>query len=126
MNEFQYARLCENRRRRGTLRLGETRKDASGTGGPIGSVLRRAARRLRQREAAIRAWERVARGAWLAEASVHSVEPRAGDGYTIVIETRNATLCYELRRRKATLERQMAHLATGARGLRFVVGAENA
>lgn len=116
MNEHQYQRLRENRRVRGPLPLGEARADTAGAPSPLAAVVAQAARKLRRREAGAVAWQQVAPPAWLAQTDVDGV-----DGDTLVIAARGSSLCYELRRQQATMERQIAKLAPGVHRLRFIV-----
>lgn len=129
MNEEQFACLVKNRKARWLRGLGETSRWAElhprqltrPPRTPLDSVLAKAARNLRQREAAAAAWQRIAQPEWLAETSVLAVEEPPGAGRTVVVGASSSTVCYELRRRKTKLERQLARLVTGVHRVRFEI-----
>lgn len=119
----QYQCLLENRRPRRPLGLDEPtpRRRRCRAGGrellsPVAGILRGAARQLKLRERAVRAWSEVADPVWLAETTVDGI-----DGQTLVVLVGNTTLGYELRRRAPALGRAMSSLVSGIHGVRFVV-----
>lgn len=116
MDGQQYQRLRENCRMRGPRTLMESRGDEQGRLSPVAAVLAQAARKLRRRQVGAAAWQRVAPAAWLGHTVVEGV-----DGDTLVVGACGSSLCYELRRQQAALERQVAKLAPGVHRLRFVV-----
>ena len=122
VNEQQYRCLRGNRRMRDTaLRLDQARPGGKSNWTPLAGVIARAARRLRQRQAAAHAWEQIASPDWLAQTEVESV---AGDMVTIL--GASSTVCYDLHRRRTALERQLSRLVPGVCRLRFVVAGAQA
>ncbi|MCK4340677.1 MAG: hypothetical protein KAY37_02995 [Phycisphaerae bacterium] len=126
----QYRLLLENRRPRGPLSLGELSprarlwlKRGRNIRSPLDAVVGQAAKRLRRQQAATKAWEQVAQPEWLQEARVDGIAGKAGDMAVILVS--GSPLCYELRRKKATLERQLSKLAPGVRQMRFVVAGQS-
>jgi hypothetical protein len=126
MTEEQFRILLANRQPRRALRLDELSPKAQMWAPfgrryvpPLTSVLRKAARQVRQREAAQKAWHQVVPPAWLDYTQVLGIE----DGM-IEIGVAHATVLYDIRRQKTKLERRLSQLVEGARGLRFVTGPE--
>ncbi len=131
MNEQQYRCLCENRRRRGTLAIGQERtwRQRPGTTAktrrsPIASVVARAARDLRQRQRAASAWQKVVPPTLLSHTHVAATETSTADGRTLVIAAHDATTAYELRRQSNTLQRKLLKLIPGIRRMKIVVEPE--
>lgn len=129
MNDEQYRRLRDNHQIRGPRRLDEafplpaTRTDPLGrpTRSPLANVIARAARSLHLRQAAQAAWLCIARDPWLVGSAVEAVEGSPAGGYTVVVAAEHAALAYDLRRQKATLQRQFAKLVPGVRSLVITV-----
>lgn len=124
MNERQYQWLCDNRRAREAVGLGEVRVVRRGRRShltrdfltPVVAVVAKAARQLRRRELAVGAWQQVAGSEWLAVTMVESVQQN-----TLVIAADSSTVCFELRRQGAALERALRKLLPGVSHIRFVV-----
>jgi hypothetical protein len=124
MTEEQFRILLANRRPRQALRLDELSPKArmwTAYGrryvAPLTSVLKKAARQVRQREAAQKAWQKIVPPAWLEYTQVLGID----DGM-VEVGVAHATVLYDIRRQKTRLERRLAKLVDGARGLRFVTG----
>ena len=117
MNECQYDCFRQNRGGRTPLRLDEVPARYCGRQSAVGVVLAVASQRLRRRQAAEVAWQRVARSAWLAETKVDRVH-----GDTLVIVVSGSALCYELGRQKAALQQELSRLVPEIRSLDFLIG----
>jgi len=116
MDQEQYRCLHENRRPHGPLPLGQPRRPDRSDKAPLSILVGRAARLLRQREAAAAAWERLVGSELLAETAVDAL---VGD--TLYIAVTSSTLRYELDCRRTWLEKGMLAAVPGMRRLRFVV-----
>ncbi|MBU0641107.1 MAG: hypothetical protein KKB50_19790 [Planctomycetes bacterium] len=107
MTERQYQQVLENGGR--ALRCGQR------LAAPAGAILRAAAKGLRWREDARRAWERTARPEWLDVTAVEGVE----EGL-VVVAVWNAACLETLRPQAPHLSRDVRMLLPRVRGLRFV------
>lgn len=86
---------------------------------PMANVLRRFGRLLRRREAAQRAWERVAPPTYLTQSRVVGLSEDRPD--TAIIAVAHSALLYELRRQHRRLEPAIARLAPGVVKIRYVI-----
>lgn len=108
MTETQYRQVLANRRARGARPVLDGRRAQN--------VLRAAARRLRRRARARELLGALLGGDWLAAVQVESLE--AG---TLTLTVGDAAIWAGLRRRRRTLQRQMAAGLPGLRRVRFVL-----
>lgn len=125
MNAEQYEALRANRRRRCPRKLSELPprrpRRVRPTGlTPVGHVVAEAAELLRRRQVAEAAWLRVVPAAWSEATRVLGVAAPGRDTATVAV--RSSSLLFELRRRQARLERDLARLAPGIHHLQFVLG----
>lgn len=111
MGEAQYERTLENRRGAGWS--AETLQPV------VPAVIERAAGALRRRRRAQDAWERIANPEWLTLAEVESVERGV-----VVVAVRGTAYYDVLRRQAGSLGRQLAQLAPGTSGVRFVAAGD--
>lgn len=131
MNDEQYACLRNSRRPWHVPGLGEShpvmrsrRHGARRRRSPLDVVIARAARQLRQREAAAVAWQRVAQPEWLEHTRVAAVDDHREGGSTVVITASSSAVYYELCRQRAALKRQLTELAPGVGNVSFIIAAE--
>lgn len=126
MTQQQYEVLCAARRRSGAVSLAQLSRGArryQARAGkvvptPVGKVVALAAERLRRRELAEAAWERLASRAWADETAVEGTDDA---GTVTIVVTSSPVLC-ELKRRQGALEQGFARLVPGIRQVRFRVG----
>lgn len=111
MGEAQYQRTLQNGRGAGW--------SPESLQPVVPAVIEQAARALRRRRRAQDAWEEIADPEWLMLTQVESVERGV-----VVVAVRGAGRCEELRRRAGRLGRQLAELAPGTSGLRFVAAGD--
>jgi hypothetical protein len=114
VNARQYEQLLINRRLRSPLSLADTHPRAKNKMSPVAGLLAKAAQTLRRRLACSSAWARLARPNWLADTEVLAVTDD-----TLIIQVSGAALLFDLRRQRATLERQISKLVPGVHRLRF-------
>ena len=81
----------------------------------VPAVVERAAGALRRRRRAQNAWEQIANPEWLRLTEVESVE-----GGVVMVAVRGTAQYDILRRQAGSLGRQLAELAPGTSGVRFV------
>ncbi len=112
MNERQFCQVLTNRRRRGAAPLAER--------GRLGTLLRNAARSLRERQRAAEAWERCLPGAWAAPARV--VAARSG---VIMLEATDRVVAERLRRAHAEILKRLRGSYAAAREIRIVLAGEH-
>jgi hypothetical protein len=132
MNAESYERLRAARRREHARRLSDvpsrqrnatqtpSRSNAAGTPtSPLVHVLAKAARELSRRELAAVAWDKMADRRWRAETAVESVKAD-----TIRVTVSSSTVLYELRRKHAALEKELARLVPGVKRLILTIAGE--
>ncbi|HQL53157.1 MAG TPA: hypothetical protein PLQ87_00470 [Phycisphaerae bacterium] len=124
MNVEQYEALRANRYRRCPRKLSELpprgpRRVRPAGLTPLGHVVAEAAELLRRREVTEAAWLRVVPAAWSPATRVLGLAAARRDTATIAVSS--SSLLFELRRRQARLERDLARLAPGIRHLQFVL-----
>lgn len=107
MREGQYRRVLQNRRGTGWR--------AKNLEPVVPAVVERAAAALRRRRRAQDAWEEIANAEWLTLTEVQFVERG-----TVVVAVRGRAYYEVLCRQAGSLGRQLAQLAPGTSGLRFV------
>jgi hypothetical protein len=108
VGEAQYQRTLQNQRRAGD---GPESLQAV-----VPGLIERAAGALHRRRRAQEAWEQIAKPEWLALTEVQSVE-----GGIVVVGVHGAARRVELCGMVGSLGRQLAQLAPGMSGVRFVV-----
>jgi len=111
VGEAQYRRTLENQR--------GTRWSVESLQLVVPAVVERAAGALRRRRRAQDAWERIASPEWLRLTEVESVE-----GGVVVVAVRGTAHYDVLRRQAGSLGRQLAELAPGTSGVRFVAAGD--
>lgn len=111
MNEKQYRRTLDNKR------PWQARGLDHGPG--LSGVLQAAAARARRVEAAMEAWEKIARPEWRRLAKIDGFE----DG-VLDIAVSSSTARYELTRAATGLERELCRMVPGVRRVRFVLTGE--